>query len=281
MQEIKSSFPAGQKLTLASGWKMHYWDTGPVNGPVILFVHGLGESSEYWLQAIDYLGKQKYRCLAIDLLGYGSSDKPKAFGYSMEEQADTINEFLMQKKIDKVFYMGHSMGGDVGMALLMKYPGVFKNIILLDTTLDTRYMPDIMCRLSKMKLWLYYCMFPLIWLNLRKIVSLIFFEAPDKAVLDMGTRVFRQTSAHSGIRSIQTLFPFLERSKLIEKLIDAPVPHYYIYGTADLRVVKMIQDNHWEDVPWVYAIEGVKHCAMVEAPSAFYTILEGILAKPD
>ena len=249
MQGAESSLPAGEKLTLASGWKIYYWEEGPVEGPVVLFVHGLGESSEYWLQAIDYLGKQKYRCLAIDLLGYGRSDKPKAFDYSMEEQAEAVNEFLALKKIDKVFYVGHSMGGDVGMAMLIKYPGVFQKIILLDTTLDTQYMPDIMCRLSKMKRWLYYCMFPLIWLNLRKIVSLIFFEAPDKEVLDMGTRVFRQTSAHSGIRSIQTLFPFLESHKLVELFSNSPVPHYYIYGTTDLRVVKMIEDNHWEDVP--------------------------------
>ena len=73
----------GSELTLSKGWQIHYIDHGPKNAPVVLLVHGLGGSSEYWQQVLACSEMQKYRFLAIDMLGFGSSDKPKDFDFSI------------------------------------------------------------------------------------------------------------------------------------------------------------------------------------------------------
>lgn len=62
---------------LFKGYNTSYLDTGEVfSGKTVLLVHGFGASSEYWRALYPELSKE-YRLVAIDLLGYGYSEKPK------------------------------------------------------------------------------------------------------------------------------------------------------------------------------------------------------------
>lgn len=266
------------KLILKSGWKINYWESGPASAPVILFIHGLSESCEFWMQAMDCREMQKYRCVVIDLLGFGNSDKPETFDYSMEKQAETIQEFLIQKNIDQVVYIGHSMGGAVGMALLDLHPETIQKIVLVDATLTVQYAPDLLRRLISVTEWWFNFVFPLMLLRSRKIGAAIFFEVPTKEMLDMGSRVAKQAKAYSVIRTIKSIFLFLEKRQLTLSLKNSQIPHYFIYGMTDLRLARMVKD-YFADESWVRAIPNVKHCPMVEDPDTFSKILDDILSK--
>ena len=269
--------PEAPEVTLASGSKIYYIDQRAKDAPVILFVHGLGGSSEYWAQTLACTEMQNYRCLAIDLLGFGGSDKPEDFDYSVEKQAETIREFLALKKIDKVIYVGHSMGGSVGIALLQLQPDLVEKLVLLDSTLDPSYIAPVFQQISGME----EAQFSVMWQGLKlkaKETTAGFFQAPSPEMLDMSARVMKQSTSYSFHRSLKGTGLFLEEQQPLEVFKNLEIPHYYIYGTTDEGVAQMVSD-HFGLEPWVHPIENVKHCAMVEDPARFCSVLANVLAE--
>ncbi|MEW5312174.1 MAG: hypothetical protein WDW38_003821 [Sanguina aurantia] len=91
------------------GHKINYVTAGC--GPPVLLVHGFGASVGHWKKNIPVLAEAGYKVYALDLLGFGASDKaylPK--GYSMEVWRDLVLDF-MKEFVDKpVVLMGNSLG---------------------------------------------------------------------------------------------------------------------------------------------------------------------------
>ena len=75
---------ASHSITLA-GHRVHYLVEGPSGGPVVVFVHGLGGSAEDWRSLAPYLVKAGFRVYIPDLPGYGRSEKPADFSYSIPD----------------------------------------------------------------------------------------------------------------------------------------------------------------------------------------------------
>lgn len=270
--------PEGLELTLSQGWKIHYLDQGPKDSPVVLFVHGLGGSSEYWKQALASPEMKKYRCLAIDMLGFGRSHKPKDFDYSIEKHAETIREFLALKKVNKVIYVGHSMGGSVGIALAQLQADLLEKLVLVNSTLRADYVANE--TLSKLAGWgefKFRLLFPILKIRSKKMTS-AFFEAPTEEIINMASRIMKQSTSYSFHRSIKGIFRLLEKRELLDFFKGIKIPHYYIFGTTDTGVARMVKEQFGSE-PWVHAIKGVRHCPMIEAPERFYSALGKILAE--
>ena len=99
--------------------KIHYFDKG--KGEVIILIHGYLESAEIWNNLAAKLSK-KFRIISIDLPGHGLSDVYQVSS-SMEFMAIIIKKLLDDLGINKVFMIGHSLGGYVTLAFLELYPG--------------------------------------------------------------------------------------------------------------------------------------------------------------
>ena len=82
-------------------------DTG--NGFPLVLVHGFLGSSKMWEPQIEVL-KKKYRVVTPDLPGFGKSNKAKSYN-NINDMAQTILDCLKEKKIEKFYLLGHSMGG--------------------------------------------------------------------------------------------------------------------------------------------------------------------------
>lgn len=271
-----SSIAAESELTLSSGWRMRYLEKkGPADAPVVLFIHGFGGSSAYWKQTLERPEIEKYRSVAIDMLGFGSSEKPEDFDFSMEKQADAIHEFLALKKIGKVILVGHSMGASVSMAMLQRHPDILQKIVLVDGALASRYL---LSRQLLMPEWQFKTIFPLFKLLTKQFVVPRFFKNPTEEMLEMAAQAMKQGTAYSMNRSIKNLFSFLDSADWIAAFMAAKIPHYYIYGTADAKVTEMVQE-YFSGKPWVHSIDNVKHCPMVEDPGAFGSALGRVLSQ--
>lgn len=106
--------------------KLAYMDEG--RGEVLLLVHGLASNAGFWRYNIPELSKH-FRVIAIDLPGYGKSDKGD-YSYKMTFFASTINNLLEELKIEKVNYVGHSMGGQIGIWFSILYPDKVNKLVL-------------------------------------------------------------------------------------------------------------------------------------------------------
>ncbi len=94
----------------------------------ILLVHGLASNAGFWRYNIPELAKNN-RVIAIDLPGYGKSQKD-AYPYKMSYYADQIKRLIDELKINKVVYVGHSMGGQIGIHFAIKYPQSVEKLVL-------------------------------------------------------------------------------------------------------------------------------------------------------
>ncbi|CAA3015114.1 pheophytinase, chloroplastic [Olea europaea subsp. europaea] len=79
------------------------------SNPPLLLIHGFGASIAHWRRNIPTLA-QSYTVYAIDLLGFGASDKPAGFAYSMEVWAEMILDFLDEIVQRPAILMGNSVG---------------------------------------------------------------------------------------------------------------------------------------------------------------------------
>lgn len=89
------------------GMSVNYLVRG--EGPPVLLVHGFGASVAHWRRNIDVLSESN-TVYAIDLLGFGASDKPPGFSYTMETWAELILKFLDEVVKSPTVLVGNSVG---------------------------------------------------------------------------------------------------------------------------------------------------------------------------
>ena len=116
-----------KKVTLDDGKEIAYMDEG--QGEVILFIHGLGSYAPAWKENIHTL-RQSFRCIAIDLPGYGKSSKGK-YEVKMSSYADVIKAFTEKLNLNKVHLAGHSMGGQIAIMVSLAYPEIVDQLVLI------------------------------------------------------------------------------------------------------------------------------------------------------
>jgi len=85
----------------------------PQNPPIIM-IHGWGSHRGVWRQTIAAL-EGKYYCVAVDLLGFGASDKSEGSDYSLSAQGLRIVMLADQLGFKTFSLLGHSMGGQIAM----------------------------------------------------------------------------------------------------------------------------------------------------------------------
>lgn len=108
--------------------QLGYVDEG-TGDRVILMIHGLGSNAKGWQQNIPELSRQ-HRVIAVDLPGYGMSDKGH-YQYTLSFYAQVLTEFLAELNVEKATWMGHSMGGQIAMVAALNHPEQVERLVLI------------------------------------------------------------------------------------------------------------------------------------------------------
>ncbi|XP_074292642.1 uncharacterized protein LOC141619529 [Silene latifolia] len=121
------------------GFSIRYQCCGDT-GPALVLIHGFGANSDHWRKNVGALGKS-HRVYAIDLIGYGYSDKPnpRDFGdtpfYTFPTWASQLNDFCQEVVQDKAFFICNSIGGLVGLEAAVMEPQICRGLLLLNISL--------------------------------------------------------------------------------------------------------------------------------------------------
>ncbi|SFX90115.1 alpha/beta hydrolase [Streptomyces atratus] len=100
-------------------------------------LHGLGASSgPYFTASAAHPLLAGSRTLLMDLLGFGISDRPTDFGYTLEEHADAVAAALEAADVYGADVIAHSMGGAVAIVLAARHPHLVARLVLVDANLD-------------------------------------------------------------------------------------------------------------------------------------------------
>lgn len=120
-----------RKTVVAGDETWHYLEGGPLNGEVLLLVHGFGGDKDNWTRFARSLTK-KYRVIAPDLPGFGESDWHPGRDYSLFPQRDRINGFAKALNVGPFHIVGNSMGGHLAALYAHKYPQEVISLTMMD-----------------------------------------------------------------------------------------------------------------------------------------------------
>ncbi|NUN68414.1 MAG: alpha/beta hydrolase [Bacteroidetes bacterium] len=115
------------RSAVVNGIRVSYMDEGSGTQTLVL-VHGLASNGGFWRYNIPELSKY-YRVIAVDLPGYGKSAKG-VYPYTMSFYADVVSGLIKELGIGKVTYIGHSMGGQIGIHFSFRHLEQLERLIL-------------------------------------------------------------------------------------------------------------------------------------------------------
>lgn len=120
------------------GHRMAYFDRG--TGPVLVLIHGMFGDHLDWEPVLEPLSAS-FRVLAVDLPGFGGSDKPD-IEYTVEFFARALDAFLDSQHVDECILVGNSFGGEIASFYAQKYPDRVRALVLVSSAGMRLYTED-------------------------------------------------------------------------------------------------------------------------------------------
>jgi pimeloyl-ACP methyl ester carboxylesterase len=132
--------PKDATFAKVDGVRMRYVDRGPPTAPVVVFVHGFASSLDTWTTVMPAVEKAGFRVVAVDLKGFGWTDRPEG-DYSPAAEAKLVYGLLDQRGVTKASFVGHSWGSSVVLTAAMMRPERVSRIAMYDAWVYEDQLP--------------------------------------------------------------------------------------------------------------------------------------------
>ncbi len=163
-----------------NGQELHVVEEGSPKRQVALLLHGWS-SSWYALSPLLGLLSQRFRCMAVDLPGYGESPPPPD-RITIPLYADLLAEFIAQVSDGPVVLVGHSMGGMTSITLSQRHPVLVERMVLLNPTIT-----------GKLSNYINFVVTPIFLLERLGVLRMII-NAGERALVGVTDRIMRPAS---------------------------------------------------------------------------------------
>src|SRR3990170_1302151 len=114
------------QTTNLNGLKVAYRVRG--DGRDVLLIHGWASSGRMWQSLMGALAP-RFRCWALDLPGFGDSDKPTNGWYSIQAYVELARDFMAAHGMRRPDVLGHSMGGMIALSLAAESPHALRRLV--------------------------------------------------------------------------------------------------------------------------------------------------------
>lgn len=260
------------------GHRIFLRSEGPADAPVLLLIHGFPTASWDW-EALWPQLTQRWRVIAPDLIGFGFSAKPSAYGYSLIDQADLCEAVLRHFRVEAFHVLAHDYGDSVAQELLSRQapaersgrPRLLSLCFLNGGLFPETHRPVLIQRLLISPLG------PLVGrlssrakiaANMRKIFGQT--SQPDETLLD---GFWALITHEDGPRIMHKLIRYMserraKRPRWVGALQSTEVPLKLIDGAADPISGAHMASRYLELVPSadVTLLENIGHYPQIEAP---------------
>ena len=129
--EAKYANESSRFVDLPGGFHVHYRDEGNPSGPLLVLLHGFGDSFTSWEGWAREL-KPKFHLITLDFPGHGLTRAPAGYELSGAGLADFVDSFAATLSLPKFAVAGNSMGGGVAWQLAVRHPERVAALILVD-----------------------------------------------------------------------------------------------------------------------------------------------------
>jgi pimeloyl-ACP methyl ester carboxylesterase len=245
-------------FTLNNKQNLSYLTSGS-GGRAVVCVHGMGQSSYIWQAVIEALppGWQGY---ALDLLGFGNSDKPES-GYSIGEHASSVSQFIDGLPQREVIVAANSLGGVVAMTLALQRQARLKGMVLAATGARVRDPQGLVAYREHISTM------PMTPENLRSIARNYSHKQLDDDILE---RLASEIGKAKREAMLETMTSSLD-TDLLADLGGIEIPILVIQGMEDkgrppadgLAIARAVKDGR------LLVLPAVGHSPMLDAPDEF------------
>lgn len=115
------------EIARIEGYGVHYVDVG--HGPAMVLLHGFGGSTYSYRHLIPIFARD-HRVIAVDLKGYGYSERNAGAGLSATDQVAMLKALLDRCAVDRAVFVGHSMGGGIALRFAAAHPLIVQALVL-------------------------------------------------------------------------------------------------------------------------------------------------------
>jgi len=247
----------------SGNWRIHYYTGG--DGPPVVLVHGLASRGDDWASFLPTLARH-HRVYALDLLGYGSSDRPHV-DYSIALETDVVRGFLDSLHIERTDLVGVSMGGWIALKLAAEHPERVRKLVLIDsagfnfpTTLTAdSFTPHNIEELQK-----------LIDLQTDRAPHIPAFVARD---------FLRVNREHAWVLKAQFTSMLSRRDLMDGRVSRVTMPTLLLWGTRDLLTPYSLGVRMQRDLPnaTLVPLNGCGHLAIVDCKQAAWSAIDRFL----
>ncbi|HOX46724.1 MAG TPA: alpha/beta fold hydrolase [Myxococcota bacterium] len=130
--------PAGATFAELEGARVRYLDTGG-DGPPVVLIHGFASALETWAAVVPVL-RERHRVIALDLKGFGWSDRPEG-DYSPDAEARLVLALMDRLGVERAALVAHSWGSSVALALALRAPGRVSRLALYSAWVYEEQLP--------------------------------------------------------------------------------------------------------------------------------------------
>ncbi|MEO0332634.1 MAG: alpha/beta hydrolase [Bacteroidota bacterium] len=244
---------------------IEYQLTGGENSEALLFVHGLGANHHQFEKQHDHFS-ENFTVLSVNLRGYGNSTMPQPASpadFTLAKMGEDIIKVLDTLAIEKVHYIGNSMGGNVGYELLKSYPKRITSFITFGTTAKLQK--------SEFTITLMRFMYQLMSSNVLAYLSSL------AGRTEYAKSTIKQMMTQAPKSTILNTLPILANFDYLEVIKESTVPAMIIKGSKDVEINKeldsTVQAFEQRGNFQLKTIENAGHFANLDCPSLFNEVL--------
>lgn len=145
----KLHHPEHSKFASVDGIRIHYQEFGDKKNPTLILIHGYSSHTYTWRNVAPRFAEAGFHVVAVDLVGFGYSQKPYWFDYSITAQARIIERFMNRLNIGKATIIGSSYGGTVGMTVALDYPERVEKLVVIGSPCNDEPKKKIVARIAQ------------------------------------------------------------------------------------------------------------------------------------
>ncbi len=142
--------PENSHFVEVDGATVHYQEFGDAANPTLILIHGFTASTYVWKTVAPLLAEKDFHVIAVDLLGFGFSDKPAWFEYSIVSQARMIERLMDRLGIGRATLIGSSYGGAIASTLALDYPERVEKLVLVSAVSNDDAIQNSILRFTAM-----------------------------------------------------------------------------------------------------------------------------------
>lgn len=274
------------------GLRMRALEAGPIDGPLVLLLHGFPELSESWREILPRLARAGFHAVAPDLRGYGGTDRPER-GYDLDTLAGDIVELARCLQPGRpVHLVGHDWGGVIAYHVAATHPEVVDRLAIINAPHPAAMGRELRKPGQLVRSW-YIFFFQLPYLPERllsarggALVSRLLRRAmvdpsrvPPEKLVEYEANFSRVEAARAAINYYREAFRRIVRPGGARETRDYPrirAPFLLIWGERDVALGKGLTkglEPYFEQRPVVRYLPEEGHFVPLEAPEKVAALL--------